>query len=68
MSDQDQRISLAKAVLWEEAKGKLRAIAAAEGARYGGMQDEETGLYKFQVISQEVEGFIKAFEDEGLHE
>lgn len=64
---QVDHISLAKAILWEEAKGKLRAIAAAEGESYDGVREVD-GTYYFQKIEKAVEEFIQAFEDEGYHE
>lgn len=52
-----------KAALWEEAKGKLRAIVAVEGACMDGLFVSETDhRYKFETISEDVEAFIKAFE------
>jgi len=60
-------IGLAKAILWEEAKGKLRAMVAADGAELGGPRDEN-GDFHFQKVKREVDGFIKTIEDEGLHE
>lgn len=58
-------IGLAKAILWEEAKGKLRAIVAADGAQHGGVYD---GRPHFEIVEEVVESFIKAFESDGLHE
>lgn len=60
-------IGLAKAILWEEAKGKLRALVAAEGATHGGKPDEN-GIHRFDAISKRVETFIKKFEADGLQE
>jgi hypothetical protein len=60
-------IGLAKAILWEEAKGKLRALAAAEGATHGG-QPDQYGVHRYQAISKRVERFIEKFEADGLQE
>jgi hypothetical protein len=54
-------IGLAKYILWEEAKGKLRALVAADGAEMG-------GAGHFEKVSGVVEKFIKEFEEEGHHE
>ncbi len=56
-------IALAKAILWEEAKGKLRALWAAAGAEQSGRSDPP-----YVPIKDAIEEFIKAFEDEGHHE
>jgi hypothetical protein len=55
-------VQIVKAVLWEEAKGKLRALVAAEGSRYSTPEKGEP--FKHEVISEEIEAFIKAFEGE----
>lgn len=54
-------IGLAKAILWEEAKGKLRAMVAAEGANmtHGRLED---GRMQFEIIEDIVEAFIKEIE------
>jgi len=51
-----------KGVLWEEAKGKLRALVAVHGSYFNcddGVYTEADGV---------VEAFIKEFEGDGLHE
>lgn len=58
-------IGLAKAILWEEAKGKLRAIAMAEGSAFGG---KPTDKFKYEYIEEFIEKFIMEFESEGYHE
>jgi len=59
-------IGLAKATLWEEAKGKLRAMVAAEGSSVGrGLTDD--GRFHFQVIEEEVDAFIAVIEDNELN-
>ncbi len=57
-------IGLMKAVLWEEAKGKLRAMATAGG------QIPSTGNRSpdWQEVEKAVEDFIKDFQDNGYHE
>lgn len=60
-------IGLHKAVLWEEAKGKLRAIVAADGAAtYTGRMGEDE--LSFEKISKSVEAFIEEFEGMGYQE
>jgi len=54
-------ISSLKAMVWEEAKGKLRALAALSGS---GREREPN----FEVVGKAVEKFIKSFEENGLHE
>lgn len=60
-------ISLQKGILWEEAKGKLRAIVAAEGSLIDSkpLGDRE---FSFKKISKAVEAFIKDFEGKGYQE
>lgn len=57
-------IGLAKAILWEEAKGKLRALAAASGQYPSNNGHTE----KWEQIDRRVEDFIKNFEEDCLHE
>lgn len=68
---QDEAISLQKAILWEQAKGLLRAVVAASGARRA-EYDPGTGVYvpnrAWEEGGRAVEAFIKKFEDDGLHE
>ena len=54
-----------KATLWEEAKGKLRALVAVQGsypAHTAGRMD------RWQEAETRVEAFINQFELDGLHE
>lgn len=60
-------IGLAKAILWEEAKGKLRAMIAADGAEMGEERDEQ-GYFHYMKLKRAVNKFIKSFEEDGLHE
>lgn len=55
-------ISLIKAVLWEEAKGKLRAITKASGQSYYDRSPD------FRKVKEVVEEFIKDFENHGYQE
>lgn len=59
-------IGLAKAILWEEAKGKLRAVAAASG-QYPSSKDPATGV-RWEKISDAVESFILQFEANSYEE
>lgn len=49
---------------WEEAKGKLRALAALQGAEPGGGPNE----VRWMQAAGKIERFIAAFEAYGLHE
>ncbi len=61
----ERHIGLAKAILWEEAKGKLRALVAASGQG----NTEDTGRPdNWQAVEAEVHQFIQTFENAGLHE
>ena len=60
----NEQIGLAKAILWEEAKGKLRAMVAA-----GGMAESTSARSPdWDIVSQAVEDFIVRFEENGFHE
>lgn len=59
-------INTMKAVLWEEAKGKLRAMVAVDGSRHSEHRHDGEKM-RFQVVSEFVEDFISAFENTGLH-
>lgn len=59
-------IGLQKAVLWEQAKGLLRAIVAAEGAGQSSLLAGKE--FPFERIEKRVNAFIKEFEDDGLDE
>ena len=57
-------ISMQKAVIWEESKGKLRALYMVNG-----MTDSENKHHvQWDKVKKRVEEFIKAFEEDGLHE
>ena len=59
-------IGLAKAILWEEAKGKLRALVAADGAEHGKGGVSEP--FHFEKLEKAIDKFINDFEGDGLHE
>lgn len=61
-------IGLAKAILWEEAKGKLRALYAADGAQTSGEEERRLGYAPFMTIKAAVDAFIEDIESRGLHE
>jgi hypothetical protein len=65
MSAREAAIDVAKAMLWEEAKGKLRALVAVSGCVVSTDPEEPP---RFEVVGGAVEAFIKRFENEGLHE
>jgi len=55
-------IGLAKALVWEETKGHLRALVAASGQTYVKRSPDS------EKVRKVVEAFIKDFEDNGYHE
>ena len=66
-------VALHKAILWEEAKGKLRAMIVADGHKRVVAQhdtlDADKATHKAWTKRQAiVEDFISSFEDRGLHE
>lgn len=61
MNDREQIMGMHKGILWEEAKGKLRALNSVAGS---GNDDME----RFLNISTRIEDFIEEFESDGLHE
>jgi hypothetical protein len=62
-------IGLAKAILWAEAKGKLRALSAADGAELSDGRLRQSGDEpRYQRSSDRIEAFIADFENHGLHE
>ena len=54
-------ISSLKAMVWEEAKGKLRALGALSGSGKERIPD-------YERVEKAVEAFISDFESEGFHE
>lgn len=57
-------ISLHKAILWEEAKGKLRALYMVNGQT----NSENKHHVDWTRVRADVELFIMEFEGRGLHE
>jgi hypothetical protein len=57
-------IGLMKSVLWEEAKGKLRALAAASGQVPSTVEREPA----WERVTNFIEMFITNFESHGYHE
>lgn len=65
MTREDQ-ISIMKAAIWEEAKGKLRALAAVAG-----QCNSTSPQYirdRYDELNREVEAFIVSIEENALHE
>jgi len=58
-------IGIAKAMLWEEAKGKMRALVAVNGQC---ASTDEWRSEQWQKAEQMIEAFVKEFEDNGLHD
>ena len=58
-------IGITKAMLWEEAKGKLRALVSVNGQC---ASTDEWRSEQWQQAQKAVEQFISDFEDESLHE
>ncbi len=57
-------IALTKIVLWEQAKGLLRAVAVAAGSYPSNIVTST----KWETVDDRIETFIRNFEDDGLHE
>lgn len=57
-------IGLAKSILWEEAKGKLRALYAASGQH----SPSEGRSPDWQEVEEFTERFIKEYESNAYHE
>jgi hypothetical protein len=68
MSEYRDPIALAKAVLWEEAKGKLRAMVAVEGQCGAHNPEDEQRRIRWREAEIAINAFAKDFEDRGLHE
>lgn len=74
MNDSDRNAILAdmikvkKAALWQEAKGKLRAMVAVEGQCSGSDPLHRDQRDRWLTGHNTIEAFIAAFEDDGLHE
>ena len=65
---EDRLISVMIAGAWERAKGELRSIVALAGSstRHA-PYSEEDARYRYQVISEAVEDFIRDFEEHEHH-
>jgi hypothetical protein len=58
-------IGVAKAALWEEAKGKLRALIAVNGQC---SPTDEWRSGQWQEAEKRIDAFIADFEGDALHE
>lgn len=60
-----------KTMAWERAKGELRAVAMAQ-AHFRSVAmtsaQEASGRKKWLALEKRIEEFIRAVEDDGLHE
>lgn len=54
-----------KAMLWEEAKGKLRALASVQGSYPADIIERGE---RYEKSNAKIEDFIQEFEEEGLWE
>lgn len=68
MLSENTFISAMKAVAWEEAKGKLRALGQLDGARQYDSHYPSDKQPRYKIVEERVERFIREFEDDGLHE
>lgn len=64
MANNVDPIGLAKAILWEEAKGKLRAVAKASGQHPSNVIRSP----EWEKVEKSIETFILHFEAQGYHE
>lgn len=64
--DINQIISLNKTILWEEIKGRLRALVAIGGHIPSVQGDYE--IKRYEEIHSSVEKFIDKFESDGFDE
>lgn len=68
----EYQLRMQKAVLWEQAKGTLRAMVAAEGLRVHcrpvSRELERRYFEQWEALSAAIEGFITNAEDHGWHE
>lgn len=61
-------IGIHKAVLWEQAKGTLRAMVAAEGRVSSHDPADEQRRTRWRDAESAIDQFIEQFESNGLHE
>jgi len=59
-------LAMQKGILWEQAKGLMRAMVAVDGSRYSSRPSGEKARY--EQVSEAIEAFVESFESEGLHE
>lgn len=64
----DNIIRITKAMLWEEAKGKLLALVAVEGQVPPHDPIFKTRRDRYRKAELVINSFIEDFESEGLHE
>ena len=59
---------MTKAVLWEEAKGKLRAMVACDGALTSDRSVPRTDpTPRYKIVQEAIDDFIKHMEDNEFH-
>ena len=60
---------MTKAVLWEEAKGKLRAMVACDGARDARLllSRATDRPFRFEIVKEAIDDFIKHMEENEFH-
>jgi len=63
-----EAIGVAKASLWEQAKGKLRAMVAVEGQCSPHAPEDEHRRVRWREAEGAINAFIVDFESNGLHE
>lgn len=67
-SDMTGRIRVTKAQLWEEAKGKLRAMVLVEGQCFPHDPLHQHHRDRYPAAEKLINAFIQSFEDMGYHE
>lgn len=69
---EEEQVSMHKMMLWEQAKGQLRAMAVVDGHRRLCVPmtvDRDTQVRdRWLELDKAIEDFIASIEDEGLHE
>lgn len=61
-------LQMLKAQAWEEAKGKLRALAVLAGHKRLLVRDEAAASATWKALDQKIEAFIADIENHGLQE
>ncbi len=59
--------SAMKSMVWERAKGELRALVEIQGS-YSSAEREPKGESKWERLEAAVNAFVTQVEDDGLHE